>query len=311
MSGITHADAADGTFSGTGATNWAKDHVVNDLSFSGIFDGAKQTVACSHNSTAITITASVIECTTDGDSDQDLLVLPAGADGQMVFVHVKSCGNINDQFAISATFTDGSTLFTFGRHPKGKGAFLVYSTTATAGWAMVSLNDTVNNRSTNFSTADQSPAVTRTYITGSQLLAPPTGWKVGTMFRWTVFISKTAAGTTAPIFDLAFGTLGTTGDTARVTLTGAVTTALADTAMVTITGVVRGPVAAGSATTIVTGTMQIANNLSFTTGFKTQVINADSAGFDITAATSCGLCCTPGTSSAWTIHQVTAESLNT
>jgi hypothetical protein len=57
--------------------------------------------------------------------------------------------------------------------------------------------------------------------------------------------------------------------------------------------------------------MQISNNLSFTTGFKTQIVNADSAGFDITTATYAGLCCTPGTASVWTIHQVTAEALNT
>src|SRR4249920_598866 len=48
----------------------------------------------------------------------------------------------------------------------------------------------------NFSTTAQTPAATtRTYLTGSALAGPPGKLQIGTMFRWTFDMTKTAAGT--------------------------------------------------------------------------------------------------------------------
>jgi len=40
--GIKHTDAADGSFSGTGATNWNKDHTVDVV---GVLKGTGSTIA--------------------------------------------------------------------------------------------------------------------------------------------------------------------------------------------------------------------------------------------------------------------------
>lgn len=267
----------------------------------------KQTHAASHSTTsAITITGDVVECTTDGDADVDYLYLPAGSyDGQRLTVFVKSCGAVADILRVYATFVDGNTFVDMGSNPVGKGLELLWSTTATAGWTITAVNSVVNDRSTNASTATQSPGTSRAYVTGSRLNAPKTGFKIGTILRWTITVTKTAAGTAAPVIDIAFGTAGTTADTARVTLTGAAQTAISDVAVFIITAVVRGPI---SASCVVHGTLNLNNNASFTTGFKTQKVQAASAAFAITTAgIGAGICMTAGSSAAWTIQSVFAE----
>src|SRR5689334_24588890 len=63
----------------------------------------------------------------------------------------------------------------------------------------------------NFSTTAQTPAATtRTYLTGSNILMPRTGLQIGTCFRWTFNMTKTAAGVAASTIDIAVGTAGTT-----------------------------------------------------------------------------------------------------
>lgn len=178
-----------------------------------------------------------------------------------------------------------------------------------------SVDDAGNNNPvspiTNYSTNAQTPAATtRTYIIGSALKVPVTKMKIGTMFRWTFNMTKTAAGTAASTFDIAVGTAGTTSDTARVSFTKPAGTAAADEAFVEIVAIVRGPL---SASGIMVGEFIMSHNLA-ATGHATipvVVVNTVSSAFDVTVASLIvGLCITTGASDAITIQQVTAEALN-
>jgi hypothetical protein len=174
-------------------------------------------------------------------------------------------------------------------------------------------NKTINNQSliNNFSTTAQTPAAaTRTYIAGSAIAVPVGKLQVGTVFRWSFNMTKTAAGTAASTFDIAFGTAGTTADTARVSFTKPAGTAVADEAWVTITAVVRGPL---SASGVVSGEFILIHNLSATghAVIPCVVVNTISGAFDVTVANLIvGICLTSGTADAITIQQINAESWN-
>src|SRR5574343_1303030 len=91
-----------------------------------------------------------------------------------------------------------------------------------------------------FSTAAQTPAAaTRTYITGSAIPISKAGLRVGHVVRWTLNMTKTAAGNAASTFDVCVVTAGTTANTARVAFTKPAGTNVADEAWVTITAIVR------------------------------------------------------------------------
>jgi|GEM_PF-2107835 hypothetical protein len=81
----------------------------------------------------------------------------------------------------------------------------------------------------NDSTASQVlPSGGETYITNSGLLIPSFGMKAGQLYRWYLYISKTAAGTGAAVFRLKQGANQTTADTTRATITSAAQTAAVD-----------------------------------------------------------------------------------
>lgn len=179
--------------------------------------------------------------------------------------------------------------------------------------ALQSINDAGLVRSygyVNFSTASQAPtAATRTYITGSNIAVAAGALQVGTMFRWTISMTKTAAGIAASTFDICFGTAGTTADTARVSFTKPAGTAVVDEGFVTITAICRGPVGASG---VVAGTFQMTHNLSATGHATIPCVNVTtvSSAFDITTPTNIGVCLTSGASDAITIQVVTAEAWN-
>lgn len=161
------------------------------------------------------------------------------------------------------------------------------------------------------SAAAQTPAAsTRTYLTGSVISVPTTKLQIGSMFRWTFNMTKTAAGTATSTFDIAVGTAGTTADTARVSFTKPAGTAAADEAWVTITAVLRGPL---SASGVMVGQFEMTHNLSATghAQIPVVVVNTVSSGFDVTTAgLKVGVCITSGASDAITIQFVTAEAFN-
>jgi len=111
----------------------------------------------------------------------------------------------------------------------GKSRLFVDSTTKRP----IFLDDTGGLRGTflsgNDSTATQTlPSGGETYITNSGLQVPSPGFKAGMLFRWYLWISKTAAGTGAAVFRLKQGAAQTTADTTRATITSAAQTAAVD-----------------------------------------------------------------------------------
>ena len=95
----------------------------------------------------------------------------------------------------------------------------------------------------NHNSAQQSQLVvagTSYYITNSKITLPAalkTGIVVGTTLRWSVCLSKSAAGTAAFNIIVFMGTNGTSADTAQVTqsINGSTSTAIIDTMWVDVT----------------------------------------------------------------------------
>lgn len=170
---------------------------------------------------------------------------------------------------------------------------------------------TLIGRLTNYSTASQAPtAATRTYITGSNISVPASKLAIGTIFEWEFNMTKTGAGIAASTFDIAFGTSGTTSDTARVSFTKPGGSGVIDEAWVKIKAIVRGPL---SASGIVVGEFTLIHNLSATGHalIPCVVVNTISGTFDVTVANLvAGVCITSGASDAITIQMVTAQAYN-
>tara|TARA_R110000868_G_C10612854_1_gene741554 strand:+ start:51 stop:677 length:627 start_codon:yes stop_codon:yes gene_type:complete len=161
----------------------------------------------------------------------------------------------------------------------------------------------------NFSTASQAPAAaTRTYITGSNIAFVAAGLQAGTILRWMFNMTKTGAGLAASTFDIAFGTAGTTADTARVSFTKPAGTAVIDEANVIIFCVIRSIGAAG----VAVGKFNMTHNLAATGHALIPCVDVVtvSAGFDMTALTNVGVCITSGAADAITIQLCTAEAMN-
>lgn len=140
----------------------------------------------------------------------------------------------------------------------------------------------------------------------------PTGLvlQVGTTFRWTLYMTKTGAGTAAPIWVIHVGTAGSVADAARVTFTQvALQTAVADTGVVEINAVLRNVGAAG----VLAAGLAMTHVLA-ATGFSTltdNVMQVTSAGFDTTVAgTIIGLSVNPGAAGVWTHQVIAAEMKN-
>lgn len=178
-------------------------------------------------------------------------------------------------------------------------------------WTFVNRDAEIGNPLNNFSVVAQAiAATTRTYIAGSNITVPADGFRIGTIIKWRITMTKTAAGSAASTFDIAFGTNGTTADTARVSFTKLAGTAVVDEALVEIEMVVRGPI---TATGVVSGHFKLSHNLNATGHATISNVNVHtiSAGFDLTvASTIVGICITTGASDAITIEQVITESAN-
>lgn len=163
----------------------------------------------------------------------------------------------------------------------------------------------------NASIADQTiNAATTAYLTGSNVTVPSTGLQVGTVFKYRISVSKTAAGTAANTFHWRLGTAGTTADTALLSFALPTATAAIDVAFIDITVTVRGPLGASA---IAVGHLALTHNLA-STGFATIPcvnIQATSAAFATTTASLiAGLSCTTAASTVLTFKIVTAETEN-
>lgn len=193
---------------------------------------------------------------------------------------------------------------------RGDGSF-VFGVDAANVFSQGGVGAFVNNSAAP-SSAQAPTAATRTYITGSQLVIPAIGLQVGSVLRWHFDITKTAAGSATSTFDIAFGTAGTTADTAQVSFTKPAGTAASDEGFIDIECVIRS-IGAGTAGVAV-GEFRLIHNLSATghAQIPCVVVNTVSSGFALTpaAVTSVGICITTGASDVITINQVSAEVIN-
>jgi hypothetical protein len=158
----------------------------------------------------------------------------------------------------------------------------------------------------NSAEAGQTPAATtRTYITGSQIAIPATGLQVGTILHWQFDMTKTAAGTATSTIDIAFGTAGTTADTAQVSFTKPAGTAAADEGWVTVECNIK---TINASTGVAIGEFTLIHNLSATghAQIPCVVVNTTSGSFNTVSPTFAGLCITTGASDAITINQCSA-----
>lgn len=134
--------------------------------------------------------------------------------------------------------------------------------------------------------------------------------RIGSIFRWVINLSKTAAGVAGYQFDVRFGTTGTTADTSRISFTTGTQTAVADQGKVEIYAQVRGPIGAAC---IVTGQLEMSHNLAATglDAVNTRVLNTTSAGFDCTTSgIIASVSMTTGAANATTIQQASGQALN-
>lgn len=160
--------------------------------------------------------------------------------------------------------------------------------------------------STNKSTSAQGAGfASDTYLVGSNIpcVNPTVGW----LYRLVFDVTKTGAGTATPIIIVRIGTAGTTSDTARLTFTWGVGTAVADTGIFIVEAMFR---TVGSGTSAVLQGRAGLTNLA-STGIASTVkgVVVTSSGFDSTVAGSViGASYNGGTSASHTVQLVTAES---
>lgn len=157
----------------------------------------------------------------------------------------------------------------------------------------------------NANSTDVVANATDTYLTGSSLLMV-NEVQIGTIYRWRLSASKTAAGTGTPVFSLRVGAGATVTDTARSTFTGVAQTAATDVGWFELAAVVR----ATGATTVLQSVLKMEHK--GTTGgmqnaAQTQILQSLSTGFNSTIAnTQIGISVNPATAGVWTFQLVTA-----
>lgn len=197
------------------------------------------------------------------------------------------------------------------------GTVTLYEDTTVAGPVLRQVDQNNNNNqitpiiAASAASGGQLPAAaTRTYLNGSKVQVPNNKLKIGAIYRCRFAMTKTAAGVAASTIDVAFGTAGTTADTARLSFSKPAGTAVADEGWVEIEVIIQGPLSAAG---IAVGEMIVGHNLS-TTGHMAQqqaVVQNTSAGFDVTVANLfIGVCITTGAADVITITQCQAELVN-
>lgn len=164
---------------------------------------------------------------------------------------------------------------------------------------------------TNCNTGTVSPGSANFYITGSALALGAGVIQVGTTWEWVFGITKSTAGTGTPAWTIVFGTLGTTGDTARVTFTHSTAdTGVADRCVVRINAVARAVGGSGVVAGIFEKNHIIVGATGFSTPASTQVeqLSTVSGTFDTTTASMIvGVCVNAGTAGAWSIETVQSK----
>lgn len=155
------------------------------------------------------------------------------------------------------------------------------------------------------SPAQSISANTDTYITNSGLNVPST-LHVGSRFRWRINFTKTAAGTAGPVYNIRYGTAGTTSDTSRLSVTGGPQSAAVETGNLVVTVTVT---AVGASGTLV---ISVVKENGITAGGLGPIASqSQTSTFDTTPANSIiGISVNTGASAAWTVNNLLTEIIN-
>ena len=156
-------------------------------------------------------------------------------------------------------------------------------------------------------------AATATIINGSEIGVPPQGWQVGTQLKWTVHMTKTAAGAVAPgTFLILVNTTGTTGSGTIATMAlTSVGTAAVDTATVEIDMTVQSLGTGAAGVAHLRMTHGLATGGWFASGVYLQEIEATMATWNSTTAQEfISLQFTSGTGVVPTITQSSLEVIH-
>lgn len=166
-------------------------------------------------------------------------------------------------------------------------------------------------RDNNVSVASQAiTAATPTVVAGSTVPVPAGGLRVGTIFRFTLAVSKTAAGTVASSIVFQLGTAGSVADADILTFTLPVGTAVADVGWAELVVTIRGPLGAAC---IAQGVLAFGHNgnAGGLINIPLAVLHVTSAGFNsATANLIASLVLNTGASQAWTVTQCVVETAN-
>lgn len=188
----------------------------------------------------------------------------------------------------------------------------VISGTVTGTYVLGGTPTIPNLLGSNFSTATVSAGYAAdTYLAGSNISMPASGFTAGMRYSCVFDMVKTAAGTATPVVTLRIGTAASTADAAIATFTFAAGTAAADTGTIEVWAHFR-TVGAGTSAVLV-GTCDIFHALAATGITSTGAsgvgqITVVSSGFDSTiASTKIGLSFNGGASFSGTNTIVEAE----
>ena len=164
----------------------------------------------------------------------------------------------------------------------------------------------------NRNTSDQAATfATDTYVTGSNILIPAAGLKVGSLYKFSANIFKTNVGVQTPILNIRFGTNASTSDTARCTFTWTAGTAAADQS----TWEVWAYFTAVGGSAVLRAMARITHKLSVTGFLGANAVSEpkfnQSATFNSAVANSqIGISINGGTSAVWTMEYAHAELEN-
>jgi hypothetical protein len=150
-----------------------------------------------------------------------------------------------------------------------------------------------------------------TYLVGSACAIPDGRLQAKTQYRVRFRVSKTNAGTTAPVITVRIGTAGTTADASRAALTFVAQTAAIDNGTFDIWCTFNSVGSGTSAVLEANGTLTHSLDITGLANVGSPTANNVGAGFNSTTAGSIiGLSVNGGTSAAWTITGVQADLIN-
>jgi hypothetical protein len=251
---------------------------------------------------------------------QTWLATPSSANLRAAVTDENGTGALLFSGATAPDFTTGFTIGAVaaaGKIPIGNGTNYVPSTPTwptTAGTASY----LVRSDATNFvsypaqilgsSTSDNTGFTADQYLTGSAVTVAAGDFKAGGQYRCKFDMVKTG-GTAAMTIDVRIGTLGTTGDTSRMTFTFGAGTAVADTGEFEVDVNWR---SVGSGTSaVISGYCRATHNLATTGLFSNAaawtIVGTTSAGFASNTATKMGLSVNGGASFGGTNKVVQAS----